>query len=112
MGLKFEKLSKSKNEKEVDENCKDQSCLGFGLELKFGVIIKLAKKVGAKEMLSKYFDDALFDIQGGLVTEYQRQTGERELDEPSGPPWNVISGVNKEISGLSLVAGELESISD
>ena len=34
------------------------------------------------------------------------------MDEPSGPPWNVIFRVNKEINGLSLVAGELESISD
>jgi len=34
------------------------------------------------------------------------------LDEPGGPPWNVISGVNEEIGGLSLVARELKSISD
>lgn len=70
MCLELKELSKSEDQQEVDEYGEDQSCLGFGLELEFGVIIKLTKKIRAKEVLCEDFDDALFDIQGGLITEY------------------------------------------
>ena len=104
MSLELNQLSESENEQEVDEDGEDQSCLGFSLELEFRVVIKLTKKVRTEKVFSEYFDNALFDVEGGLVTEYQRQRAERKLDEPSRPPWDVIFRVNEEISGLSLVA--------
>jgi hypothetical protein len=104
MSLELNQLSESENEQEVDEDGEDQSCLGFSLELEFRVVIKLTKKIRTEKVFSEYFDNALFDVEGGLVTEYQRQRAERKLDEPSRPPWDVIFRVNEEISGLSLVA--------
>lgn len=94
MGLKLDQLPESENEQEVDEDGEDQSCLGFGLELEFGVVIKLTQKIRTKKMFAKYFDHALFDIKMGLVTEHEGQAGKRELNEPSGPPWDVIPCVN------------------
>jgi len=104
MSLELNQLSESENQQEVDEDGEDQSCLGFSLELEFRVVIKLTKKIRTEKVFSEYFDNALFDVEGGLVTEYQRQRAERKLDEPSRPPWDVIFRVNEEISGLSLVA--------
>jgi hypothetical protein len=104
MSLELNQLSESENEQEVDEDGEDQSCLGFSLELEFRVVIKLTKKIRTEKVFSEYFDNTLFDVEGGLVTEYQRQRAERKLDEPSRPPWDVIFRVNEEISGLSLVA--------
>jgi len=104
MSLELNQLSESENQQEVDEDGEDQSCLGFSLELEFRVVIKLTKKIRTEKVFSEYFDNTLFDVEGGLVTEYQRQRAERKLDEPSRPPWDVIFRVNEEISGLSLVA--------
>jgi len=74
--LKLNQLSESENEQEVDEDRQDQSSLRFRLELEFRVVVKLTKKIRAEKVFTKYFDDALFDIQGGLVTEHQRQSAQ------------------------------------